>query len=464
MDYKRSLEKFKTDWRTLVQKQEFPSAKTFSFPKATTHLAALRDAVQYLHSQIATTWALDFPVFVTEKKYKDKKNPFFWKNKVLKAAEEANEELEKGTRHLEVLLGFYETEKSAENTFLEDFANQHEVPVSRLIQQWGKEDFEDSVDLANGIITRRFFRGLNDALKDQAAAFQQSRQRERTVAPLPTNNTEARVAFFCDAGEAEQSLEDLFLNFLPESPYAGKVFAVGGYVRDEALGEEPNDLDIVVEAQYGAQRFAEYLTELFPEAVSEPEPVTLEYPIWRLTFTDDVKYGGELYEVAGAELDLADTQQLEDGSTVFGPISEDANRRDFTVNMLFKDLTTGEVMDPTGLATDDMAQGTLRTLPSQDAARAFQEEPKRMLRLVRFMARYDWEPSEEVEEALLSSLPYLSEIKTKSVLKELNKLKRDGTYKEALQLMKDYGMWEYLNIGGDTRGVEELGNGNGVNV
>ncbi len=264
------------------------------------------------------------------------------------------------------------------------------------------------------------------------------------------------TAFFQSASEAELSLEQLFLTVLPDSPFENKVYAVGGYVRDEILGVEPHDLDIVVEAQYGAQRFANYLHEIFPEATTEPEPVTLEYPIWKMSFTDDVEWNndGEIFEVKGAHLDLADTQTIVNGGTVFGPVSDDARRRDFTTNMLFKDLTTGEVLDPTGYGLRDIEQGLLRIYPDQEALRSFQEEPRRMLRLVRFMVRYDWVANDEVEKALEEAAPALVDLEPESVEKELGKLWKDGDLDAAWELFDDYGMISYL---GQSLGIIEAG-------
>lgn len=247
-----------------------------------------------------------------------------------------------------------------------------------------------------------------------------------------------------DAGKAEIELERLFAELLPGTSFEGRVFAVGGYVRDQLQHREPADLDMVIEMPYGAQRFAGFLLDEFPGKISEPEPLTYKLPIWNMHFTDDVTFNGELYRVSGAELDLTDTQTLKrlDGEldTAYGPISEDVLRRDYTVNMLYKDLTSGEILDPTGTGQTDIERGVLRARPDEDVVRAFETQPKRMLRLVRFMAQYNWEPDPEIEQAIHAAVGSLAEISGHSLQKEFNKWKKRGILDAALQFARDYGM------------------------
>jgi len=262
----------------------------------------------------------------------------------------------------------------------------------------------------------------------------------------------ARIAFYRGriAGAQERELERLFRDWLPETPFAGEVFAVGGYVRDELLRTEPHDLDIVVEQMYGAQRFADELADTWPESVSEPQPVSLDFPIWNLSFIDDVTWQGATYRVGGAALDIADTQTMvtRNGveSTEFGSVVDDVRRRDFTVNMLFKDLTTGEIVDPTGAGVSAVEEGVLRAHPAADPRERFRVQPKQMLRAVRFMLRYDWIIDPDIEAAMRSEAPALAEISRRSVEKEFKKLRNEGLLTEAMEYFIDFGFIPYLKL------------------
>jgi hypothetical protein len=457
----KQLDRFKDDWKKWAKKDLFvkrgpaSAPSRFNFDKALLHLRVGRQKVRELASAVQA-WQPIFPKrLLPQDKYQDQKASSYWKTKAEDNLVEADGVLVKGIRHLETLLGYYETEQQTEDTsYLEDYAERNEADLERVIMDWGREDFDDSVEGADKILSNRVFRNLKSImsdLRDAERAMQYSEAKAMAnegfnewFAMLPDDDWGERVAFFQSASEAELSLEQLFISLLPETPFEHKVFAVGGYVRDEVLGREPHDLDIVVEAQYGAQRFADYLHDLFPNSTTEPEPVTLEYPIWKMSFTDDVEWDGQVFEVRGADLDLADTQTILDEGTVFGPLGEDVKRRDFTTNMLFKDLTTGEILDPTGYGLRDIEQGLLRVYPDQGALDAFRAEPKRMLRLVRFMARYDWMAEPEVEKAIEEAAPYLAELKPKSVEKELHKLHQDGNLDNALDVMEEYGMLPYL--------------------
>jgi hypothetical protein len=472
------------------------------------------------------------PHLLSQEKYQDRESSSYWRTKFRDNLREADRELLKGVRHLETLLGYYETEQATDDaSYLEDFADRNEVPLDKVITTWGREDFDDSIDAADKILSNRIFRNLKTTMTDLRNAERMMSQAEAKemvnagynewlamlpeddwgdsfknavpvhASPFPYYNSSedvadcqgaelyveqlmrehpfseelidyhalilrqrgvddgeciklareaeslfdgVRVAFFQGASDAEYALEELFLDLLPGTKFEDKVFAVGGYVRDELAGTEPNDLDIVVEAMYGAQRFADFLEDTFPEAVTEPEPLTLEYPIWHLTFTDDVTLDGKTYAVGGAELDIADTQTLTNGSTTFGPVEDDAARRDFTVNMLFKNLSSGEIVDPTGVGKMDLERGLLRGYPDADAMAAFADQPKRMLRLVRFQARYDWEVDPTIEEALRMSVDHLLDLDDETVLWEFGKLRKAGVFNEAWDLMREYGMLSVL--------------------
>ncbi len=247
-----------------------------------------------------------------------------------------------------------------------------------------------------------------------------------------------------DAGPQELELERLFAALLPGTEFANKVFAVGGYVRDQLQEREPADLDVAVELPYGAQRFVGFLLETFPGAVLEPEPLTLDYPIWYTRFTQDVEWAGQQYSVAGAELDLTDTltvEQLGDEATLqFGPVAQDADRRDFTVNMLYRDLTSGELLDPTGTGQRDIEQGLLRARPGSNIVQEFRDQPRRLLRLVRFLVQYGWETADEVEAAAIRAAPALERLSRHDLEKEFGKLQRRGLLQAALPIMEQLEM------------------------
>lgn len=145
-----------------------------------------------------------------------------------------------------------------------------------------------------------------------------------------------------------------------------KIYLVGGAVRDKLLGLEPKDHDYVV---VGAT----------PEMMINAgyREVGAEFPVYIHPETGD--------EYALARTEYKDGQGYKGFRCTFGPevtLEEDLARRDLTINAMAMDIITEELIDPYGGQTDLEAR-LLR--PTTDA---FQEDPVRLLRAGRFLARY----------------------------------------------------------------------------
>lgn len=145
-----------------------------------------------------------------------------------------------------------------------------------------------------------------------------------------------------------------------------KVYLVGGAVRDSLMGLEPKDLDYVV---VGAT----------PEEMLNAgyKQVGADFPV----FISPVD--GNEYALARTEVKNGNGYQGFD--CAFGPevtLEEDLARRDLTINAIAKDIITGELFDPFG-GQEDILSGLLRPTTS-----AFADDPVRVLRAARFLARY----------------------------------------------------------------------------
>ena len=199
------------------------------------------------------------------------------------------------------------------------------------------------------------------------------------------------------ASSSEKEVERLMRAILPGTPFAGKTHGVGGYVRDEALGIDAKDLDVVVEMRNGAEKITAFLHQMFPVETTSPHRLGAGYPIWQITFKEDIEHEGETYATQGAVIEFADTQKemFPDQNSrqrvvEYGTLREDIDRRDFTVNSLLKDLTTGEIVDLTGSSLQDIKNGVLRGNPGVDFDKILRDDPLRMIRCIRFQAKYGW--------------------------------------------------------------------------
>lgn len=139
---------------------------------------------------------------------------------------------------------------------------------------------------------------------------------------------------------------------------ADRAWLVGGAVRDAALGGGVVDVDVAFDGDP-----AEAARRIAADAEGHPFELSGEFATWRVVARD----GDWKVDVAGLR----------------GPsIEVDLRLRDFTVNAVAVPLAGGDPLDPTG-GLDDLEEGILRAC----ADRAFADDPLRVLRAARFLAR-----------------------------------------------------------------------------
>lgn len=253
------------------------------------------------------------------------------------------------------------------------------------------------------------------------------------------------------ASLAEQEIQRLFLRVIPGTAFAGKVFSVGGYERDAFMGKESKDLDLVVEMKGGAEQLAHFIKRLFPEETYTPRQLGAAYPIWHIGFKEDVSHGGELFRTKGGEIDIADTQKetypdptSRQRATEFATLPEDIQRRDFTVNMLLRDLSSGEAVDLTGSSKEDIQKGILRGHPLVSPDKMFSDDPLRMMRLIRFQVKYDWDVPLSMLRAVRRNAEQIQKISWERIQEELVKMMKLGKTGQAVRLMKTTGLLNYV--------------------
>ena len=261
----------------------------------------------------------------------------------------------------------------------------------------------------------------------------------------------SKVAKDVVASMAEKEVERLLKDFLEGTSFANKVYAVGGYVRDEVLGLEAKDLDIVVEMRGGAEKVTKYIYQAFPDSVTHPRQMGASYPIWQITFVDNVAYDGEEYATGGAVIEFADTQkesfpdtESRQRVTEYGTLAEDVERRDFTVNMLMKDLTTGELKDLTGTSVRDIQTGLLRGHPGVDFNKILSDDPLRMIRLVRFQVKYGWAVPLSVLKTVKNNAQRIQIVSGERIRDELIKIMQIGKLGKAVKFMSVIGLLKYV--------------------
>ena len=211
--------------------------------------------------------------------------------------------------------------------------------------------------------------------------------------------------------------------------YDGRLFLVGGFVRDKAMGmpSAKDDIDLVLESD--ALALAHFLRA---RGAADFEPVV--YP----------RFGTAMVVVQGRDVELV-TARVESYASDSrkpevqpGTLQDDARRRDFTINTLLENLHTGETTDPLGQAYADIEAGVLRT--PTDPLLTFKDDPLRMLRAVRFAARFGFSIHPITWKAVRQSVPRLSIISAERVREEFCKTLMTARAPLGLELLKDSGL------------------------
>jgi len=222
---------------------------------------------------------------------------------------------------------------------------------------------------------------------------------------------------------------------LREAGYSS--FVVGGAVRDLLLGIAPKDFDVATDAR------PEQLKPLFRRALIIGRRFRLVH----------VMMGGETIEVSTFRAAIPETAAVKEHAgvldehgrvlrdNVFGTQAEDARRRDFTVNALYFDPASEELVDfHGGLA--DLKKRVLRVIG--DPAARYREDPVRMLRAVRLAAKLGLTLDPATRAPIRSMAPLMERVPPARLFDEMLKLLLSGHASACLRQLRDVGLHKGL--------------------
>ena len=219
--------------------------------------------------------------------------------------------------------------------------------------------------------------------------------------------------------------------------FENRVFFVGGCCRDDIMGCEIKDIDISVALPDGGIRLAQWL-HAEGHTVSEPS-----------VFHDYHTAKFRLAEYPEIELESVQTRkesypdrESRNPVTSYGTHEEDCMRRDLTVNALYQNVSTGEIVDITGKGLDDIRDHIIRTPGAP--YRTYDEDPLRILRCVRFAARFGWEIEKETLAAMKTMVPRMSILTPARISDEFLKMLQDDRPAMAVELLCTIGAVEYV--------------------
>jgi|SRR5579872_3787881 len=225
-----------------------------------------------------------------------------------------------------------------------------------------------------------------------------------------------------------------------------QAYLVGGCVRDLLLEREPKDYDVATNAT------PEQVMGIFPEtyAVGAQFGVVLvpapEGDVASSVSTDAGGDASRCVEVATFRSDIGYSDGRHPDEVRFsGDPREDVARRDFTINgMLLDPLSAqppGEVLDFVG-GRKDLEAGIIRAIG--DPARRFGEDKLRMLRAVRFAARFDYAIEPATFAAMQKLADQIAVVSRERVRDELTRMLTEGHGRRAFLLLDAGGLLQHV--------------------
>ena len=209
-----------------------------------------------------------------------------------------------------------------------------------------------------------------------------------------------------------------------------QAYVVGGAVRDLLLNIEPKDFDVATDAR------PEQVKPLFRRAI-------IIGPRFRLVH---VMMGQDTVEVSTFRAADPETSEKDEHGrvlrdNVFGTQEEDARRRDFTVNALYYDPATEEVVDfHGGLA--DLKKRVMRVIGEPETR--YREDPVRMLRAVRLGAKLGLTLDAATREPIREMAPLMERVPPARLFDEMLKLLLSGHASACLRQLRAVGLHQGL--------------------
>ncbi len=237
--------------------------------------------------------------------------------------------------------------------------------------------------------------------------------------------------------------------------YQHKAYLVGGCVRDLLLGRKPKDFDVATSATPNEIR------RCFRNCRIIGRRFRLAHVFFGRKIIETATFRANPRTVEDEPNEVAAEGKAEDRpedkpedrpedkpndllirrDNVFGTEEEDARRRDFTINGLFFDVQSAQVIDHvTGLP--DLEARLVRTIGDPDIR--FREDPVRILRAVKFAARCDLTIEPETYRLMMEHKAELAKCAQARVTEEFYRLLRAGAARRSFELLFETGLLEFL--------------------
>ncbi len=203
-------------------------------------------------------------------------------------------------------------------------------------------------------------------------------------------------------------------------------YLVGGGVRDLLLKQRPKDFDVSTSAK------PEEIKSLFRNALLIGRRFRLAH----------IRFGKKVIEVSTFRAGGIDEAGLIIRDNEWGSEEQDVLRRDFTINGLFYDPESQKVIDYVN-GYPDLEKRVLRAIGQPEMR--FMQDPVRMIRLIKFCARFNFEIDHPTFEALLNCKGEILKSSSARIFEELLRMLESGASRPFFHLLNEYGLLKALS-------------------
>lgn len=219
--------------------------------------------------------------------------------------------------------------------------------------------------------------------------------------------------------------------------FEGHVFTVGGCERDRILKNPIKDIDLVVDILNGGIKLANFLKD---NGYTKGSVVVYEHFGTAMFTLKD--FPNEELEAVQTRSECYHDMESRNPDTAFGTIQEDCHRRDFTVNAIYRNVSTGEVLDLNGNSFNDIEFQILRTCGEPNII--FNEDPLRILRLLRFHAKLGFNIETETLNGAINNADRLSIISQERITDEFTKILKTSRASSVVNVISNLKILKYV--------------------
>ena len=233
------------------------------------------------------------------------------------------------------------------------------------------------------------------------------------------------------------------LKMYPDAVALGELFAragfelylVGGIVRDIIRHSQQDSSDTFTDFDLTTDAEPEQIQQIIAPWAEKMWDIGKEYG------TISARKNGVIYEITTYRAEVYASDSRKPTVTFGKDLREDLIRRDFTMNAMAARLPDGQIVDLFE-GQRDLAEGIIRTPRSpQDS---FSEDPLRMMRAARFVARFNMKLAPEVFEAMSQMASRIEIISAERVRDELVKLIIAPYPKAGIEVLVDSGLADFV--------------------